>query len=79
MVLCRSIGYAACYMLRLIIGRHHYPDLNAMEPRSLRAACELQCLQLGQALLLERRQFSSMAEVVQRVEVELPLCCKPPA
>lgn len=49
-----SVGYAACCMIRLIIGMHHFPPLEAVRDTDVRVAAERQALALARRMLLTR-------------------------
>jgi hypothetical protein len=51
LIVACSCGFAGCCLIRLTVGLHHYPDIQAIADADVRAAVELRCLQLGQQLL----------------------------
>lgn len=53
-----ALGFAACCMLRLTVGMHSYPALEAFASPAERSKRELAILSLAQCLLLKRRQLS---------------------
>lgn len=65
---CRSIGYAACCVLRQVVGMHHYAPVEALADPQQRAACQARHLAAGHRLLLERHRLGSIQQVVALVE-----------
>jgi len=49
-----SCGFAGCCLIRLTVGLHHYPDIEAIKDDTIRVPVERACLELGQKLLLLR-------------------------
>lgn len=71
-LLADSLGFAACCMIRLTIGLHHYPALLAIEDLEERAKREQTVLVVATQLLLNRREYAcSMDAVVQLVRKTL--------
>jgi 5-methylthioribose kinase len=48
-----AVGFAGAAMVRRVIGIAHVEDLEAIEPRGARAACERRALRFGRRLLVE--------------------------
>ena len=62
-VFADMLGFAACKMIRRILGFAHVRDFEAIENRPLRAHCEVGALQLARRLLTQPRRFQSMEDV----------------
>ena len=58
-----TLGFAACKMIRRILGLAHVEDLESIADPDLRAACEGRALDLARALMLGRQNIGSVAEV----------------
>lgn len=61
------LGYAACKMIRRILGFAHVLDFEAIPDAGLRADCEAGGLALARLLLTHPRQFSSIDAVLDAV------------
>jgi 5-methylthioribose kinase len=61
------LGFAACKMIRRILGFAHVIDFERIEDQTLRARCEAGALELARALLKRPERFRSMAEVIGAV------------
>jgi 5-methylthioribose kinase len=48
-----AVGFAGAAMVRRVVGIAHVEDLEAIEPRAARAACERRALRFGRRLLVE--------------------------
>jgi len=66
------LGFAACKMIRRIVGFAHVIDLESIPDRVQRAACEAGALAMARMLLTEPQRFASVQDVIDavpRVEV----------
>jgi 5-methylthioribose kinase len=61
------LGFAACKMIRRIVGFAHVIDFERIEDPALRADCEAGALAMARALLTHPAQFRSMQEVIDAV------------
>jgi 5-methylthioribose kinase len=61
------IGFAACKMIRRIVGFAHVIDLESIRDPSRRADCETRALALARVLLSHPAQFSSMRALLYAV------------
>jgi 5-methylthioribose kinase len=61
------LGYAACKMIRRILGFAHVRDFEAIADSQLRAHCESGALRMAQRLLTQPQRFQSMSEVLESV------------
>ena len=61
------LGFAACKMIRRIVGFAHVIDFERIEDARLRADCEAGALAMARALLTHPAQFRSMQEVIDAV------------
>jgi 5-methylthioribose kinase len=61
------LGFAACKMIRRILGFAHVSDFEAIPDAGLRARCEAGALCMAQALLTHPAQFRSIADVLDAV------------
>jgi 5-methylthioribose kinase len=59
-----SLGFAACKMIRRILGISHVLDLEAIPDAALRAECETHALRLARELLVNRRRYRNVKDVV---------------
>lgn len=62
-LLAETIGFATCEVLRRIIGMAHVPDLDSIENLQLRARAQRLGLCIGEALLLQRHELSTLQAV----------------
>jgi 5-methylthioribose kinase len=60
-----TLGFAAAKMIRRILGLAHVLDLESIEDKDRRAACERRALRLARALMVETARFGSIADVTQ--------------
>jgi len=58
------LGFAACKMVRRILGFAHVADFDAIEDPTRRAACEAGALKLARRLLTNPREFPSVDAVI---------------
>ena len=61
------LGFAACKMIRRILGFAHVIDFESIADAAQRAACEAGALSMAQLLLTSPQQFHSMADVIAAV------------
>jgi 5-methylthioribose kinase len=59
-----SLGFAACKMIRRILGISHVEDLEAIPDAALRAKCEAHALRLARELLVNRWRYRNVRDVV---------------
>ncbi|MGH8218224.1 MAG: S-methyl-5-thioribose kinase [Steroidobacteraceae bacterium] len=61
------LGFAACKMIRRIVGFAHVLDFESITDRRVRARCEAGALALAGRLLTEPERFGSIGEVIEAV------------
>ncbi len=61
------LGFAACKMIRRIVGFAHVIDFDSIRDADLRGRCEASALAMARALLTHPEQFQSMAQVIDAV------------
>ena len=61
------IGFAACKMIRRIVGFAHVIDLESIDDPRRRAACEAGALAMARKMLAHPAQFDSMRSVAEAV------------
>jgi len=61
------LGFAACKMIRRILGFAHVIDLESIQDLQRRAGCEARALAMARLLLKQPERFVSMAEVIDAV------------
>ena len=61
------IGFAACKMIRRIVGFAHVIDFERIQDAALRAGCEASALAMARALLTHPAQFHSIQDVIDAV------------
>lgn len=61
------LGFAACKMIRRIVGFAHVIDFERIEDARLRADCEAGALAMARTLLTHPEQFRSMQQVIDAV------------
>jgi 5-methylthioribose kinase len=61
------LGYAACKMIRRILGFAHVLDLDGIEDPEARAACERAALSLAATLLRHPEHFKRIGDVIEAV------------
>jgi 5-methylthioribose kinase len=66
-VFADMLGFAACKMIRRILGFAHVIDFDWIEDADRRAACESGALALARSLLTHPQQFQSMGAVLDAV------------
>lgn len=59
-----SIGFAGAEMVRRILGIAHVEDLETITDENLRARCERKTLILGRTMIIDRKKFSDLNDVV---------------
>ncbi|MHB2166757.1 S-methyl-5-thioribose kinase [Alsobacter sp. R-9] len=58
-----TLGFAACKMIRRILGLAHVADLESIADPDVRARCEAKALSMARTLMLGRATMGSMADV----------------
>jgi 5-methylthioribose kinase len=66
-VFADMLGFAACKMIRRILGFAHVADFEWIEDAGRRAACESAALALARSLLTHPHQFQSLGDVLDAV------------
>jgi 5-methylthioribose kinase len=61
------LGFAACKMIRRILGFAHVIDFESIQPPALRARCEAGALAMARLLLTQPQRFLSLADVIGTV------------
>lgn len=61
------LGFAACKMIRRILGFAHVIDFESIADAALRAQCETGALAMARLLLTQPQQFRSVADVIAAV------------
>lgn len=61
------LGFAACKMIRRILGFAHVSDFERIEDPALRARCEARALALARRLLTESQHFGQLEDVLDAV------------
>jgi len=61
------IGFAACKMIRRIVGFAHVIDFDRIQDADVRARCEASALAMARSLLTDPAQFHSIQEVIDAV------------
>jgi 5-methylthioribose kinase len=61
------LGFAACKMIRRIVGFAHVLDFESIADRRARATCEAGALALARRLLTQPERFGSIGEVIEAV------------
>ena len=61
------VGFAACKMIRRIVGFAHVIDLESIQDLEQRAACEARALTMARTLLTQPTQFRSIADIADTV------------
>jgi len=61
------LGFAACKMIRRIVGFAHVIDMEAIPDPQRRAGCEARALAMARLLLRQPERFVSMTEVIDAV------------
>jgi 5-methylthioribose kinase len=67
-VLSDSLGFAACKMIRRILGVAKVADFMQFEDQELRAKLETQALNMATTMLLNRQSYKNIADVNQLAE-----------
>lgn len=65
-----AIGFAGCELIRRTIGLSHVKDLDGIEPKELRISAKRKALELGKTLILNRKHWTSITELVAVLEEE---------
>jgi len=63
-----SVGFAAAKMIRRVLGLAHNIDLEWIEDRDLRAACETRVLRLARDMLVNASAYSSIERVTAEAQ-----------
>jgi 5-methylthioribose kinase len=63
-----TLGFAACKMIRRILGVAKVADLMQFEDQNLRAKLETQALKMATTMLLNRQAYSNIADVNKLAE-----------
>lgn len=63
-VFADTLGYAGCELIRRTVGLAHVADLDSIKDSGLRAQSERKALQLGRELILQRRELSSIEQML---------------
>jgi 5-methylthioribose kinase len=61
------LGFAACKMIRRIVGFAHVIDFERIQDAAVRARCEASALAMARALLTHPAQFHSIRDVIDAV------------
>jgi 5-methylthioribose kinase len=61
------LGFAACKMIRRIVGFAHVIDLESIRDPQRRAGCEARALAMARLLLTQPERFASIADVIDAV------------
>jgi 5-methylthioribose kinase len=61
------LGFAACKMIRRIVGFAHVIDLESIQDPQRRAACESRALAMARLLLTQPERFASIDDVIEAV------------
>jgi 5-methylthioribose kinase len=61
----QSVGYAACKMIRRILGLAHVEDFEAIADPGVRADCERSAVALARDMLLNRRAYRNVQALIQ--------------
>ena len=61
------VGFAACKMIRRILGFAHVIDFDAIHDPAVRAHCEAGALAMARLMLTQPEQFRSIADVLDAV------------
>ncbi|MBP7252999.1 MAG: S-methyl-5-thioribose kinase [Alphaproteobacteria bacterium] len=62
-----SLGFAACKIIRRILGLAHIEDFEAIEDLALRATCEQRALTFARDVLLHRERYADMSMVIKAI------------
>jgi len=68
-----SLGFAACKMMRRILGLAKVADIADIEDNKERAKIERMTLQMGKKLVTERTQFHTIQEIIELAKELSPL------
>ena len=66
------LGFAACKMIRRILGFAHVLDLESIADPGVRARCEAAALAMARDLLRRHERFRSMEDVMEAIPVHAP-------
>jgi 5-methylthioribose kinase len=61
------LGFAACKMIRRIVGFAHVADFDQIRDADARAACEASALAMARSMLVQHAQFHSIQDLVDAV------------
>jgi 5-methylthioribose kinase len=59
-----TLGFAGCKMIRRIVGMAKVAEITSIPDEAARAKIEVRCLRFAEALLVQRRQFDGIDEVL---------------
>jgi 5-methylthioribose kinase len=59
-----TLGYAGCELIRRAVGMAHIADLEQISDSTIRAQCEIKAIKLGRELIMQRRDLSSIEQVL---------------
>ena len=63
-----ALGFAGCELIRRTIGLAHVKDLDGILDEDLRILSKKQALHIGELLLLNRKEISSIQAVIELLE-----------
>ncbi len=63
-----ALGFAGCKIIRRILGLAHVDDFESIEDADKRAACERRALLFARRLILERKNFKTMQDVLKAAQ-----------
>jgi 5-methylthioribose kinase len=67
-VLSDTLGFAACKVIRRILGVAKVADFMQFEDQKLRAKLETQALKMAKTMLLNRQSYTNIADVNKLAE-----------
>lgn len=66
-----TLGFAGCELIRRTIGLSHVKDLDGIEPKDQRILFKKRAIELGTTLILNRSQWTSITDLIGRLEEEI--------
>lgn len=66
-VFADAMGYAGCELIRRTVGLAHVADLDKISDAKTRAACEIQAIEFGRTLILQRNNFTTIEHLISRL------------
>lgn len=63
-----SVGFAGCKIVRRILGLAHVEDFESIADHDRRTACERRALEFARRLIMERRDFKTITDVVKAAQ-----------